>query len=521
MNQGLEWISIVRKIMPSSRLPALILALFVFGNFSARAAGGFGFNYWPGDYGCNILTNANWTAANKSMVKSDLDQMSSLGAGVLRLMFWPQDSGFQAYPMDQGGGAHWTHDFNEERNHLVELLGYCQARSIKVIISFGNDYQSQGNGAPGHRWWMNFYGNTPQGFTKFLGDTRTWINGFVNSIEGCAYASTVLYYDYENEYCSRNPYAGRYAASLYDTSGVPAGKRGYSVLRVPEDAKALKSQLGPQRPLNFVEFHSYPAVNPPANADIESCHDQIQAAFPNSTILLGEFGRRCDKPGEEMAQQTTTVDLAARARRKGIPYFLHWMLWDNAPPFPDQTAGWGYRASSLKDVYGGMCQLLNLCANPDMEQVAQGIPAGWSAGGSGNFSFSAMGPNNADAATNRYYARLQRNAKTGEVWMNSPRMNMIGAGHHKKLYLNCYVRSNMSGVSMCVKEYNSIGGLIAQTAGPACTPGKWSWNGTLRLAGPWSITLQSQTRAVIVSIGAKCVTDPSYLDVDAVSVWAR
>ena len=502
------------------RVAAFFLLLALGWDNLAQAESNFGFNYWPRDYGCNILTQANWTAPHKSLVQSELDQMASLGASVLRLMFWPQDSGYGLQPLAQGGGACWNNDFNEERANLIELLGFCRARGFKVIISFGNDYQSQGNGKPGHRWWMNAYGDSPQAFTRFVSDTRTWIRGFVDSIERSPLASTVLYYDFENEYCARNPYGGWYASYLYDCTGVPAGKRGYSVLRVPEDSIDLNARLGAGRPLNFVEFHSYPSLG--ANADVESCYDQVKAVFPGATVLLGEFGRTCTKPGEEAAQQTTTLDVATRARAKAIPIYLHWMLWDNAPPFPDQTAGWGYRTHSPKDVYGGMSALLNLCPNPDMERVTRGVPEGWSAGSSDDLhQFLAQGPSVSDAATNAHYARLRHQAGAATVWLRSPAMAIDGSGGNKKLWLNCYLRSNMRHLSMSVSEYDVSGRMIARTAAPAVNPGDGSWQNYLALTGPWSKTLQSDTHSVIVGIGGSATANPSFLDVDAVSVGSR
>ena len=88
-----------------------------------------------------------------------------------------------------------------------------------------------------------------------------------------------------------------------------------------------------------------------------------------------------------------------------------------------------------------------------------------------------------------------------------------------ELYVNCYVRSNMKNVYMGVTEYDSGQSVVAQTAGTTFTPSGWSMNNYLQRTGTWSVSLDSATRYVIVSIGATCQSNPSYLDVDCVSAW--
>jgi hypothetical protein len=165
-------------------------------------------------------------------VQADIDQMSSLGADVLRLIVWPEVSGYLLQPGGGPGGGTFTSDFTQEQNNLVTLLSYCSSRGVKVIICFANDYLTLGNGSPGDRWWMDFDGNTTDGFTNFLRDTQYWVDGFVNTIQGSAYASAILYYDYQSEYTTLNPNEGWYVTFLYDWSTIPSGKRACSVLRV-------------------------------------------------------------------------------------------------------------------------------------------------------------------------------------------------------------------------------------------------------------------------------------------------
>src|SRR6185369_15416166 len=130
--------------------------------------------------------------------------------GVVRLMFWPQLSGYHL--VGNGGGGQLTAELDEETRNLVDLLSLAYARGIQAIIVFGNNYFDAGNGQPGHRWWQDAYAS----FTPFLVDSQRWIDTIVNAVEGSPYRADVIYYDYENEYSIDNPNMGLYLTYLYD-----------------------------------------------------------------------------------------------------------------------------------------------------------------------------------------------------------------------------------------------------------------------------------------------------------------
>jgi hypothetical protein len=499
-----------------SKVAALIIALLGFTSFRIEAASTFGFNYWPWGYSSDVLTNRNWTLANRNAIQADLDHMSSLGAGVIRLVFLPQLSGYQLV----ANGGTFTSDFTEERNNLVTFLGYCSSRGLKVIICFGNNYYGLGDPPRCERFWICSYGNTTDGFTNFLGDTLTWINGFVGTIENSPYHGTVLYYDYESEYRRDDPYSDWYITTLHTYSSIPSGKRGCSIFKVDltapstDDVQYLRDVLGANA-LDFVDYHSYPTYG--VNSNVEACYDSVKSRFPNATVLVGEFGR--ESSGGEVNQQTTVKDIATRARNKNIPYHLHWMYTDNV--FAPNTWGWAYSRHDPKNVMGGMSVLNNTVSNPDTEIVANGQPSGWSAGSTGNISFLSGGPSSTDAATNNYYARIQCNTANAAVWMNAPTIT-VPTGTTPKLYLNCFFRSSMTNIQVAVSEFTSTGTPNGKTFGPAYTPTGWSWNNYLVRGGSWSRQLNANTRYVIVSVqGIGAATSPSYLDVDTISAYMR
>lgn len=481
----------------------------------AKAATGtsvFGVNYWPPDYSCQVLTDANW-ASQRSAVAADLDHIASLGGGVIRLMFWPEVCGFD---LPQSGSATLKPEYYQETANLPDLLRLATERNIKVFVAFGNDYLTAGP-TSGGQWWQYYYNDRPDQvakFTAFLGDSGNWVDRLVDVVESSAYRTTVLYYDYQNEYHKTIPYMAWYLTYLYDWSHIPAGKRGASVLNVPDDDADMQYQLG-SRQLNFVDFHSYPDIS--FNSDIEGIYDRLRSMFPGATVLLGEFGWQSNNGGEGR-QQTEVINLANRARAKGIPYYLNWLLYDGIFGPSSGGYGWGdHDRHSPKNIMGGFSQVQHLVANGDMELTAVGQPQNWSAGGTIPVTLMAGGPAQSDAATNDWYGRLQVNGQSsGRVWMVSD-LTPVQGGH--RLYANSFIRSNMRDVRMEVVEYDAYYNSLTTDTGPTFTPTGWSFNNYLQRGGTWSVQLGSQTRYVIVLISATVMSNPAYLDVDTVSAW--
>ena len=501
-----------------------------------RRASIFGFNYWPNLEGCECLNNAKWPIV-RPIVAADFDHMASLGCGVVRIMFWPQRSGFIPSHKNQQGKP-FTNEFDEQTSNMVDLIRLAHERSIRVIVAFGNNYFDSGlenekrirkdDGEERemiHRWWMDHY-QYPKTFVDFLNDTREWINGFVNKIEASVYNSAILYYDYQNEYLLEHPYMGWYLTYLYDWSAVPKGKRGCSIMHIHKDEHDLRHQLeiggGPEkgrRYLEYVAYHSYPALG--HNPDIEGSYDSVKSQFPDSTVLLGEFGCTSDPSEErkqhddELAQQNMVLDIATRVRNKRIPYYLNWLLWDAIHAQPHRVTSFGSNPHIPKDVLGGISSLLSLVKNPDMEEQADSAPAYWSAGGTVPFKFYS-GRSYEDSATNQWYARIQVDQDSGSVWLVSHLTRGTGG---KRLYVNAYIRASMDNVSMGVVEYDEDRNGIAENSGPKFTPVGWSFNNYLQRVGSWSVMLNNNTRYVIVSVGGTVRQNPSYLDVDTVSAW--
>jgi hypothetical protein len=488
-----------------------------------------GFNYWPanngwpgGGWGSAALDDANWSALLPT-VAADLDHMVSLGAGALRLMFWPNANGFEL-PASIGAPAVFSSGYAQQTNNLVELLSMCQARNLQIVIAFGNNYLDSGPAVPMGgmtRWWMLSYGNTQAGFTRFLNDCKTWIDGYVQAAESSPYRDTIIYYDYQNENFDGHPFMDWYLTFMHDWSTIPRGKHGCSVLHVPSDIDGLLRQLaesGPEqgrRRLDYVDFHSYPSHGAGVNAEIESSYDYVRSKFPDSVIIVGESGYLS---ADETKQANGVIDLMQRCKAKGIPYCLNWMLWD------DHSIGggggnsttWGYDKHTPKAVLGRMAADVGLLVNPNFDLVTNNSPDAWQADGTVPVELKSVGPDDALTAATHRYASLST-SQAGGLWISSF-MTAVDAGRH--FYVNAYLRSNMKNVRMNIIEYDTNNAEITRHIGPSFTPVDFRFVSYLHSVGSWSVMLTTSAKFVIVNISAE-TTGPSFLDVAAVSAAQR
>jgi len=477
----------------------------------------FGFNYWPHERASDCMNDSLWTS-QKPIIEADLDHISSLSGHVIRITFWPHPSGWPiTWPLQPG--------YYQQTGRIAEFLELCHDRDIKVIVCFSNGNVLNSTGPA----WTQYerYGNgSPAGFQLFLDESLDWMNGFIDAIEASAFKDTVIYYDLQNEYDHLDTNIGAYACAVYDRSHAPAGKRGFSALMWQPwtgdhdiDIEDLAIQLGGGRPLDFVEFHAYPAaadglVGAYPVPGIESFYDEVKEDFPNATVVLGESGHSAPDATVEQYQQTIVADLATRAINKGFKYHLGWMFWDHTPGPQYQEFGWGDDPHTPKDVMGGMSDLLGILYNPDMEILDFTSPKSWSAGGTVPTSFHSAGPS--DTASNDYYARLQANQDSGEVWMLSPYTPVYGG----ILYFNSYIRSNLDNVRMGIIEYDHNGTELRRTEGASFNPA-WAWNNYLQRTGSFSVDLLPPTEFVHIAILGSIVENPSYLDVDTVSLYEK
>jgi hypothetical protein len=351
----------------------------------------FGFNYWP------YLRNSSTTLSDRfwldptirQSVERDLDEMASLGVGVLRLMLWPHVDP-KTWKLNEPGGSGdppivQTDVVREQAKNLVGydiapnthipgLLEMAQARGMKVMLVFGNVYLNPVKGTNNtHFTWQTGYApdtctnDCATGWGTFLQHAVRWINTYVSDIEASAIGrNTVIAYEYQNELSSRNKWAyqrGHYLRYLYDNTVIPRGKRAISVLYVDLDVAPQSAPLLAElqrRHLDYVSFHTYPNSPGHLNPDVGVAYAQVAAKFKDSTIFLGEFG--CATPPRDSVHDCATesdqsmvltnpdppltdadppLGLIQQAQRKTIPYYVHWMLRDRSPP-GSQATGLAY-----------------------------------------------------------------------------------------------------------------------------------------------------------------------------------
>jgi hypothetical protein len=496
----------------------------------------FGFNYWPAGENSASTLGPRWPLLQATVAR-DLDQIASIGGRVIRIALTPKgnhstgDQGAWRISAGPGGDLVKPHVLRTQVGNLIRLIKLCRERGLKVIVGFNNNFLRRiPNVEPIQYQWEPAYPPEDGGWQGFVSHALAWLNPYVTAIEWNSdptVRSTVIAYDYQNEMGpTRNVQVYPYLTYLYDNSTIPPGKRAVSVLSVANDVSALKSALG-SRHLDYVDFHSFPEGN---NPQVQTAYRTLVGAFRDSTVFLGEFGHAtpgsCIAPSpDEQSGIQTLASTIGQARSNVIPYFLHWMLWDNAPPQPRQIRGLGYEPHCPKDALGGMLRLTSRLNNPDMEELVSGRPVDWRAGGKGSrptfaATLSARGSAEDVAATNRRYARVRVQSPPGFAWLRSRPIPVNGGD---RLSVNAYVRSNMKAVAVGVTQIRADRSVV-RTKGPSFNPVGSSWNNWLHRTGPWGVCLDPRATEVIVTVrGYAGVLDPLpagspyYLDVDAVS----
>jgi hypothetical protein len=592
-----------RKLFRWLRRAAIAFAASL--NLTAVTAGEFGFNYWPQDvFGCDALvTDAKWLA-QKHKVAADLDYMKSLGATVLRLPFWPGGSGFILkgvdYPkLDVGACKNLPAMLAliKARGFKV-IIAFPNPRTVQDSPNNWKDikkYKDAPNGAD----------LFAEDSVKWINSIVNLIESPANNPE---LSSMILYYDMVNEYDHRITTLANYFRWVYLNSSIPQNKKGVSVLHakgtttyggdfdgLPIPAPptnpwySITQQLAaltypaPPASLSFIDFHSYPVVpntilawGCPANADTANSYDYLFQRVPPSTkVVIGEFGRRVraapndqveetfpylsagcgtsippfpdstSRKWDEAGQKETVKDIISIATTKSIPYYLHWMLWDNSPPVQvtsdldpaAQIYGMGYGPHLPKDVLGWVAERFSMIPNSDFEiTTSSEVITGWSKGGSTQgtslrSSYVASPVFDPYAATNKVYARLEATPACGSsctAWIQSELIDIRGMPANGKIYVNAYIRSNFTEVSVNIAQFDGTHQLTSRPP-KTIAPSAYSWSSYLHRIYEtaqvvpevgWGFTPDPNATHVIVTIGGKAntATSNAYLDVDTVSM---
>ncbi len=534
----------------------------------------FGMDYYPAGQDSEILYPSVW-ASQQQAVTNDAAQMASMGVKVVRVFLfadkceyiapnWPPSS----LPCPSSSTAQFPIETNGMLTSLTGsggLLAILQSHGIKVIFVLANQYQANGpkyanNMTPSCLCWQGFYG--PNNYSAFLSDTVRWVRDITSAVASSPYSNDVLYYDYANEYTdpaedptNAPPNNPEYLQYLYDQGRVPMGERGVSLSLndvgfiesfgkvYTQRVNALKTDLN-GRHLDYLDIHYYSENSADDPANLQYAYDAAQTIFGDSTLLLGETGTCSNVDytatpfapnySGELSQQTADLGLFNDAISLGFSYYLNWMLYDNTPnPKADTSCTGGFPSFGFedyqssqnteifnlqpKDIMGGLASQFSLVPNPDMESVSGGALVNWFVGGIDSVSLVSMGPLRSDAATNDYYARVIATSSQGAS--GYLRSKVFGVQGGAPIYMDAFIRTNMSSVFMELDEYDINMNLITTDTGPTYTPSSSStWENYLQQVGSWNVTLNSNTaRAILVIYGSSNLST-ALLDVDTVTV---
>jgi hypothetical protein len=513
--------------------------------------GGWGFNYWPNGYTSDALSPANWPSV-KPQVEEDLDLMASLGAGYLRLMLWPDKSG---YEIDVFGPPHFDAGVvGAFAANLLDLVELCEARGIRVAVVFANTYLTRLNSpcelcAP--TWRIGYpLGTEEEARPQFHAESAAWIETFATAIQTSQYKNVVIYYDLNNESSGAQSYqadADLYVNAIYDAVGdtIPVGKRGLSLANVGfaspgDDEIHFATQLGVRR-IDFVEFHSYPNGNnaspSPAHADVEAGVDALSQsdAFPNSVVVVGEVGRPSGGTEGESGQQTTLTDLAGRLLDRSwpedapcvpatapqlaspVPWLANWGFWDYTPTH-QYFGDLGIRSTAgPKDAWGAIGECFSAIPNSDFEQTGTSPPH-FVADGI-DLDLAELDPTLArwtgGAATNGSFARLTA-AGESTIWLSS---ESVAVRPRSRVFASAYFRSSGCGtVRIAIAQYDGEQQQLpgSKIGADSVLPQDGEWHlYRLRDAQGGIVELDDGVEGAAVTLQAECDDAGATFDVDA------
>ena len=311
----------------------LILSVLL-GLSSVVHATEFGFDYWPRGFSGDIFFDTNWVN-HKSDVIHDLDVIQSMGGTTLRLMFWPEQSGFELDPKLNAISPQYL----QMVKNFPEFLELLSERHMRVILCFSNSFLLYGPDSPNAtKWWNLKYGGH-ENLNAFLIDSGRWISGLVQSSEESPYASSVLYYDIQNEYTPSWPDMNSYVGAMAKLPIIPKNKLGISILYGASDVATIKDLASAQQlDFRFVDFHIYPDTNANEagntatgfNMNLEEIHHNLKMNFPGARFLIGELGYRASSIDQQAAQSNAMISILNRASSDNIEYVLGWSLYDDA-----------------------------------------------------------------------------------------------------------------------------------------------------------------------------------------------
>ncbi len=478
----------------------------------------FGYNYWPGGYGSEVLFDSNWTEGMKKTINADLTHMASLGARVIRLMIWPQNSG---WIITENGGGFFQDKFVELCSNFDELMDIISNYDMEIIIAFGNNYLDLKNEQE-TPWWKWAYGEN--GFSDFFVDSYNWVNGIANSVMASENSENILYFDYQNEASSSVEHQWAYINQLFDNiSIIPADRRGCSLLSIPVDSNNFSyyTNLGITRHFPYIAFHSYPNHN----EDVTQSYNQVKEKFPNSTVLLGEFG--CSTQIYTQEEQKDFVENAIQsAIQSNIEYAIHWMFVDQAPNADNQRFGMMEYDSNIlnrtpKDVFGYIAEEFGILMNPYFETATGNLPDYWDYGSNVPItSFSSVSDSINSLVGQRYIRLRVDNQYSGQAWISSTMFNIEGKNI---IHANSHYRSNFENYRMAITFYNENLNVINQLSGPNVQP-QWKWNSYLyNLEGEvkWEIPENAKFAILSLVVDVSELGGTQYLDIDLVSAYAR
>jgi len=282
-----------------------------------------GMNYAPQGYLDGWVADG-WPLVQRT-VQRDLAILASMGVHTVRIMLLPYRLGMLIQPDLQPGTLDEA-GLDALASNLPDALATLDHYDIRAVLAFGPNAYYWNGPDPNTTWLAYTYGD--DGWDAWSADYVAWCNRVIATVEQSQAADVVAYYDLHNEVDLRVAGMDQLVTRQLREIRVPDGKLGLSLLesRRLSDLARLVADAG--EPLDYLEIHTYP--DRAANTGIANWSEEARSLFPETRIVLGEYGGIWCENGQDASKQADIVEEVLDAARQANIPALHWMLWDRA-----------------------------------------------------------------------------------------------------------------------------------------------------------------------------------------------
>jgi hypothetical protein len=324
--------------------------------------------------------------------RRDLQLLAAMGVRYLKVGITPHWQGFE-FREGQRTQIDWA-KVKQVNQNLIRILSIAKGYGMKVALTFMfNDLYVHGpNGfVTKPIWYKATYDNFANGPELLAQDVVAYETAIVNAIKGSSVADAVIYYNlltearliggyerFELTHGSWTAMMERLITSLVTKVPVPAGKLCLDVQERESLGHLRRLMDAAKVTLDYTEVHSYPnGAYGDANSDLIGFSNEAKRHFPNTTLVLGEFGISGCKTSNQAVAASRFRRIVLDAKAARIPFGFNWGLYDGVPTggcdSDSSRYGLGFGLNDMRDIYGAFIDGAAHLPHGDFESST----AGW------------------------------------------------------------------------------------------------------------------------------------------------